>query len=350
MVLTLDVSRFSTLGCRCSNRLVQLIKIEQKGATNMKNIDIAHEFFYGDFDSQRNFNNVSYANNLFYSYSTVIGTVVKSKFGNYVLLVSENSMTPTTARHIGNLIRSCPYPYCRVPMRYGERTFSIDRCIDDIVSILENYTTSKLALKVHRDKFIENYKQLIYINDYIQEVDSNLIEQFAPTFALLNNTQEVKRLKALLEEKAKQDEIKAKEELNTLLRKYNYLDLVQFAYDNRNSKIQINNYQKSKTLQNKVKKVLNPFNDLSFVWIENDDTVKTSQNIRMTIDIVKTGLKLWKHNKVKHGYKIGGYTVLEIREDYVQIGCHKILIDNLKALYQKLFEDLPTASKDLQVA
>ena len=51
MVLTLDVSRFSTLGCRCSNRLVQLIKIEQKGATNMKNIDIAHEFFYGDFDS-----------------------------------------------------------------------------------------------------------------------------------------------------------------------------------------------------------------------------------------------------------------------------------------------------------
>ena len=61
----------------------------------MANIDIAHEFFYSDFDSSRNYNNISYSENLFYSYYTVIGAVVKSKTGNNILLVSEDSMSST---------------------------------------------------------------------------------------------------------------------------------------------------------------------------------------------------------------------------------------------------------------
>lgn len=71
---------------------------------DMKNIDIAHEFFYSDFNSSRNFNNINYSENLFYSYYTVIGAVVKSKTGNNILLVSEDSMSSTTGKHIGNLI------------------------------------------------------------------------------------------------------------------------------------------------------------------------------------------------------------------------------------------------------
>lgn len=316
----------------------------------MKNIDIAHEFFYSDFNSCKTFNNVSYNQNLFYSYYTVIGAVVQSKFGNNILLVSENSMSSTTGRHIGNLISSCPFSYLRVPMEYGNHYFSLEACINRIIKNLEEYLSSKLSLKANREGFIQSYNQLLYINDNIQSIDKYILEQYKSTFELLSNSKEVKELKAKLKEKARQEEIKAKQELQELLNNYGYLDLIQFVYDSDNSTIKITDYHKSKLMQNRVKKALNPHNDLSFVWIENENTVKTSKHIRMSMDIVKTGLKLWKHNKVKHGYKVDCYTVIEIREDYVQIGCHKIPIDNIKALYETIYQNKTQKFEELQVA
>lgn len=316
----------------------------------MKNIDIAHEFFYSNFNSSRNFNNISYSENLFYSYYTVIGAVVKSKFGNNILLVSEDSMTSTTGRHIGYLINACPFSFLRVPMEYGNHYFSLEACIKRIVKNLEDYSNSKLSLKANRESYIQSFKQLQYINDNIQDIDSSLIEQYKPLFDLLNNSDEVKELKAKLKEKAKQDRIKAQQELNELLSNYNYLDLAKFAYDNYNSQIYFDDYNKTNTMQNRVKKALNPNKDLSFAWIENENTVKTSKNIRMPMDIVRTGLKLWKHNKIKHGYRVGCYTVLEVRKDYVQIGCHKIPIENIKALYENIFSHKAEENNELQVA
>ena len=316
----------------------------------MKNIDIAHEFFYSDFNSCKTFNNVSYNQNLFYSYYTVIGAVVQSKFGNNILLVSENSMSSTTGRHIGNLISSCPFSYLRVPMEYGNHYFSLEACINRIIKNLEEYLSSKLSLKANREGFIQSYNQLLYINDNIQSIDKYILEQYKSTFEQLSNSKEVKKLKAELKEKARQEEIKAKQELQELLDNYGYLDLIQFVYDSDNSTIKITDYHKSKLMQNRVKKALNPHNDLSFVWIENENTVKTSKHIRMSMDIVKTGLKLWKHNKVEHGYKVDCYTVIEIREDYVQIGCHKIPIDNIKALYETIYQNKTQKFEELQVA
>lgn len=316
----------------------------------MKNIDIAHEFFYSDFNSCKTFNNVSYNQNLFYSYYTVIGAVVQSKFGNNILLVSENAMSSTTGRHIGNLISSCPFSYLRVPMEYGNHYFSLEVCINRIIKNLEEYLSSKLSLKANREGFIQGYNQLLYINDNIQNIDKYILEQYKSTFELLSNSKEVKKLKAELKEKARQEEIKAKQELQELLNNYGYLDLIQFVYDSDNSTIKITDYHKSKLMQNRVKKALNPHNDLSFVWIENENTVKTSKHIRMSMDIVKTGLKLWIHNKVKHGYKVDCYTVIEIREDYVQIGCHKIPIDNIKALYETIYQNKTQKFEELQVA
>ena len=316
----------------------------------MKNIDIAHEFFYTDFEECKRFNNVGYSNNLFYSYSTVIGAVVEGKDGSKILLVSETSMSPTTGRHIGNLISACPFNYLRVPMQYGKRHFSLVDCLNDIATKLNNYSNSKLSLKANREGFIESYKQLLYINDYIKEVDLNIIERHKEMFDLLNNSDEIKILKAKLREKAKQDKIKAQEELNNLLDRYSYLDLVEFAYDNMNSTIKFVDYYQTKSMQDKVKKALNPNNDLSFVWIENDYTVRTSKSVRVSMDVVKTGLKLWKHNKIKHGYKIECYTVMEIRKDYVQIGCHKTPMKNIKELYDRLFPSNKEEPKELQVA
>lgn len=317
----------------------------------MKNIDIAHEFFYSNFNGSRNFNNISYSENLFYSYYTVIGAAVQSKFGNNILLVSEDSMTSTTGRHIGYLINACPFSFLRVPMEYGNHYFSLEACIKRIVKNLEDYSNSKLSLKANREGFIQSFNQLQYINDNIQDIDSSLIEQYKPMFDLLNNSDEVKQLKAKLKEKAKQDRIKAEKELNELLNQYEYLDLAQFAFDIHHAKIVFDDYKTDRELSARVRKILNPNNDLSFAWIDEDENiVKTSKNIKMTMDIVRTGLKLWKHNKIKHGYRVGYYTVLEVRKDYVQIGCHRIPIENIKALYEKISSNKAEKNNELQVA
>lgn len=315
----------------------------------MRNINIAHEFFYSDFNSHRNFNNISYSENLFYSYYTVIGAVVQTKFGNNILLVSESSMSSTTGRHISHLISACPFSYLRVPMEYGNHYFSLEACIKKIIRNLECYANSKLSLKANREGYINSFNQLQYINDYIQDVDFHVIEQYKPMFDLLSDSKKVKEFKAKLREKAKQDKIKAEKELKELLNQYEYLDLIQFAYG-YNSTIRFDDYNKAKAMQNKIRKALNPNNDLSFAWVENENNVMTSKNIRMSMDIVRAGLKLWKHNKVKHGYKVGCYTVLEVRKDYVQIGCHKIPMDNINALYEKIISNKAEKIEVLQVA
>lgn len=317
----------------------------------MRNINIAQEFFYSDFNSHRNFNNISYNQNIFYSYYTVIGAVIQDKFGNNILFVSESSMSPTTGRHISHLINACPFSYLRVPMEYGNHHFSLEACINRIIKNLDYYSNSKLSLKANRESYIQSFKQLQFINDNIQDIDSSVIEQYKPMFDLLNDSLEVKQLKAKLKEKAKQDRIKTEKELNELLNKYDYLDLAQFAFEIQHAKIVFDDYKTDRELSARVRKILNPNNDLSFVWIdENENIVKTSKNITMPMDIVRTGLKLWKHNKVKHGYKVDCYTVLEVRKDYVQIGCHKIPIENIKALYEKIFSSKSEKNKELQVA
>ncbi len=185
----------------------------------------------------------------------------------------------------------------------------------------------------------------------IKDIDSSVIEQYKPMFDLLNDSLEVKQLKAKLKEKAKQEKIKAEKELHELLNQYNYLNLAQFAYDIYHAKIVFDDYKTDREMSARVKKILNPNNELSFVWIDEDENiVKSSKNIRMPMDIVRTGLKLWKHNKVKHGYKVDCYTVLEVRKDYVQIGCHKIPIENIKALYEKIFSNKSEKIEALQVA
>ncbi|OLA95035.1 MAG: hypothetical protein BHW64_00855 [Candidatus Melainabacteria bacterium LEY3_CP_29_8] len=236
-------------------------------------------------------------------------------------------------------------------MEYGNHHFSLETCINRIIKNLDYYADSKLSLKANREGFTQSFNQLQYINDNIQDIDSSLIEQYRPLFDLLNNSDEVKQLKAKLKEKAKQDRIKAEKELNELLNKYDYLDLAQFAFDIHHAKIVFDDYKTDRELSARVRKILNPSNDLSFAWIDEDENiVKTSKNIKMPMDIVRTGLKLWKHNKIKHGYRVGCYTVMEVKKDYVQIGCHKIPIENIKALYEKIFSNKAEKVEALQVA
>lgn len=66
----------------------------------------------------------------------------------------------------------------------------------------------------------------------------------------------------------------------------------------------------------------------SFVWRMGDD-VKTSQYITV----------LWKAGKPTLGKQVGQYTVSAVNDDYVQVGCHRIPVANLNALYREEIDE-----------
>ena len=57
----------------------------------MRNVDVAHDFFYHEgrtFD--RSSMTVSYRNNIFYSYSTAIGQITEDRTGRKVCIISND--------------------------------------------------------------------------------------------------------------------------------------------------------------------------------------------------------------------------------------------------------------------
>lgn len=72
----------------------------------------------------------------------------------------------------------------------------------------------------------------------------------------------------------------------------------------------------------------------SFIW-RADAVVKTTQGITVPWSDVELLLKLWKAGKPILGKRAGQYTVLAVNDDYVQVGCHRIPVANLNAIYEE---------------
>ena len=72
----------------------------------------------------------------------------------------------------------------------------------------------------------------------------------------------------------------------------------------------------------------------SYIW-RAGDAVKTTQAITVPWIDVELLLKLWKAGKPILGKRAGQYTVLSVNDNYVQVGCHRIPVDNLNAIYEE---------------
>lgn len=72
----------------------------------------------------------------------------------------------------------------------------------------------------------------------------------------------------------------------------------------------------------------------SYIW-RVEDTVITTQNVIVPWSDVALLLKLWKAGKPILGKQAGQYTVLAVNDDYVQVGCHRIPVANLNAIYEE---------------
>jgi len=79
--------------------------------TGRLNKDIFHNFFYDDsptrYASAKSNNH--YDGNCFYSYWTVVGQRLIGKDGARILLISYDSMSACTARHLNYLKEACPF-------------------------------------------------------------------------------------------------------------------------------------------------------------------------------------------------------------------------------------------------
>ena len=299
------------------------------------NFDVAHSFFYQENERfDKNYMNVSYNDDTFYSYYTAIGRKIKTRDNKNILLVADNYFSSTTCKHISNLISACPYDYIRVPQKYGNHYMELSKIIEYIKENLEYYSKEKMTRKENRTAFSKHYEMLIELNKKVIDIDNDLLEKYNELYNTINNPEKLKLERQKQKQIEKEQKAKLKFELNNLLTTRHYSDLVKFAYsDFWFNDTSIEDYNKQKELKAKLRKYLNPKNEYSFCWF-NDDKVITSQCVRVDRKEAETLLKLWQHKKLKIGMKISYYTVLSIKDKFVKIGCHTIPTENFEALLE----------------
>lgn len=295
------------------------------------NQEMAHKFFYSDFNEYNypHYKNCGYDHDIFISYNTAIARVVEDKHGEKICLLSAVTYSNSTRKHLNYLRWACPFHILYVPTDYGCRDISISNTVYLLFRNLDFYKNSKLTQKANRNNFTENYIQLENLLEHFDIELSNEQKDFLPEykelFDTLQNSDAVKLLKAREMEKAREQARKQKETLALLLKENTLGGLAQSAYSPSSPLT----YEEKE----KIRQAINPNQDLSFVWLEGDQ-YKTSQRINIDKREGDLLLKLYKHGKLTHGYRISIYTVLSVCDDFVKIGCHKIPARNLQELAQ----------------
>lgn len=280
----------------------------------------AHAFFYNEADAVRFANGMSvrFDSNFFYSYETVIAARAEGKDGRPVYLISSDSMTRPTAKHLSYLRSACPADYIRVPFRYGDSFykpgFNMLNCLADrFKKMLQRAADARLTRAENRCALIDCYKDAKKFSERVFTLD--FLSDFSDTYAAAVKIEEGSKEKraALIKETAE----KAKAARAALIKTHGYMGAVIRAYTEGDDK---------------ARRLLNPSNELSFVWRDKDGDYHTSQHICMDKRTGDAALKLWAAGKLRHGMKIGIYTVISITRNFVKIGCHRIPTENLRAL------------------
>lgn len=294
------------------------------------NWDMAHNFFYNEAceDDYPRYKSCGYRGNRFFSYATVIAMIVENKEGHKVTLVSDNNMSNTTAKHLSNVRSASPYKNYWVPFSYGERPENLE----DVASLFQQALGSRsklnFCLQNNRFAFCDTFVEATKFSEDIFELD--FLDNYKGLYSQLNDPEAVKKLKAEAR-KANQEKVKAlREELKKIIETNSYLDLIKIAFSNYYY-IAYNN-----AIRGKLAKVLNPKGELSFVWRDSNGLYKTSKHVTMPKAEGDIALRLWAKGQLKHGQKVGMYTVLAVTKDFVKVGCHTIPTKNLEELYKTL--------------
>lgn len=279
----------------------------------------AHAFFYTESDrvTFAKSLNMTFYGPLFYSYSTLIAARTVDKTGTPVCLISRNRMSISTGRHLSYLRSACPCDYILVPFVWGDDFYKpgfnmLNLLADRFKEALQSAAEARLTRAENRRALIDCYKDAKEFSERVFTLD--FLSDFSDAYAAAAEIEESSKEKRAGLIKAAAE--KAKAARAALIKKHGYMGAVMRAYTEGDDK---------------ARRILNPSGELSFVWRDGDSYI-TSKYVTMSRRVGDIALHLWREGKLKHGYKVGIYTVLSVTRDFVQVGCHKIPTENLRAL------------------
>ncbi|MEI3002263.1 MAG: hypothetical protein V8T86_15415 [Victivallis sp.] len=317
------------------------------------NHEIFHKFFYsGEDESGRAKSNTSFYGWTFKSYNTTIGIKTPGKDGRPVLLIADSSFSNTTSAHLSALRAACPYTSSHiiwVPFEWGDGWYKRENCISDLlqrfIDRLSQWRVDRLKYAESRRDFLSMYHNFLTLVELVApKRPAKAILQKIEELAIIAKENEDRKkrndlisgLTAKREAAAKRKAAAEKRKHAELLKQFSdvpYLDKIRIAY--------WGDFRPEVPYETRaiLCRIFNPDGSLSYVIPElSGEYVITTQGISMPCHLVRALLKAWKAGRVKVGQHIGPYTLREMAAGYVQIGCHKIPMQNIRELYSALVE------------
>lgn len=292
---------------------------------------IFHNFFYQRDDYERGKSATMYSGHHFFSYSTEVGMLYTEGEGRPVCFIADSNFSNTTAAHISALRAACPFDIIRVPFDYEDdfryRADAVTTLKARFIKSLQAYHPENFTRKPARDNYnctLYNFRAFLEATGQsIPLRDRRILESLEEAAA---ETPESKARRAELikkrEEKARKAREKMARELDKILKKWNVCTLAEkarFAFHAGTAP------EISKQLRALLRK---EFPGYSFIWIGGDN-IQTSQGVTVSRETSRKAYQLFTAGKLTEGMHLGPYTVREITPDFVQIGCHKIAMQNI---------------------
>lgn len=307
----------------------------------MTHEQFCHDFFYSEWKHKRN-GNMSWKTvsgkeahissdedaeiRILYTYDTVLAM---ANLDQQYIIINNTKYSSSSSKHRTYLLNAIPayYRQCDIKgIEEGTNIIYFDELIPKLSKILDELIDSGLKRKAQRQEFM----------DYFAGLDDMYGDVWAPGTTDINQYRHVAEQIA---EKVEQEVIRKQErfnkkqekkvkELKPILEAYPYFDLIRLAFSDAYRDVL------SKDMRNMLRDYLNPGNKLAFIYPVNEEHYYTSRGIAMDTRTVHTALKAWKRGKLKHGRKLGPYTVLAVTAEHIVVGCHKFPIENVKAIME----------------
>ena len=269
----------------------------------MTNVQLTHDFFHSDKRDKR-VNSMSYHDNSFYSYSTVIG--VKDDVKKYFFMI-EDYFSHTTSKHKSHLFRAVPHNYIILIVkdvynlennhdyflaRFNEKQtrFINPRCKDKMYDIQE--------MEKIRDKYIQ------YL-DYLEIETHENLNIMNKVLELVKNPDAIAKLQAEFKE-------------------------------NQLKRLQAERLQKATELQEFIDYERSYLNKHEHAYLRlkasEPERIETSKGYDLTVNEFKRLYKIFKTNKenllsesVNKQINISSFT-----DKSIIVGCHNILFSEIE--------------------
>ena len=314
------------------------------------NRSMAHDFYYKGVDRNESHEyrgcSLSYQESTAFSYSTAIAKVVPRKGiraenvrtdapETGLTLVSRDSMSNTTGRHISYVLQASPFMYAAVPLRRGRSYFSPRGVAENFLEALE-----RLAGQLNT---IGNRREFAELLDCRRRVMELACEEWAKPLRDRRfrkyEALDVEKMKKELQARRRKEAAKTAAATRALFAKYlpkakagggDYCEFVRTLCDPyyRSGEFPFDANQISR-----LRKRLDA--NAAYVWPEPENNrIRTSKHVSVPLDEAKVLMRLWASGKDMRAMKIGAYSIVRYEGNTIQIGCHRIPRENMLALYE----------------